>query len=165
MNYATARDHIEDGDLIAVRGKHGVFAALTRFFTRSAYTHCGVALWIEGGLWMAELNGGRNHAIPMSQLEDGAFDVYWPPIREVEKIRVSILSRLRVKIDYGTVATIAIGLLNFLRIKLFVHWRQFLVCSGYCVAIYEDAGWSEHSRILSPQDLTELLALKFEVRP
>jgi hypothetical protein len=58
-----------------------------------------------------------------------------------------------------------IGPLNFLRINVFIHARQLLVCSGWCVMVYEKADWPERTRILSPADLTKLLTLKFEVRP
>lgn len=164
MNYAEARPQIDDGDLIAVRGKHGLFGALTRFFTRSPYTHVGVALWLDGGLWMAELNGGRNHLVPVSQLADQDLDVFYPPVRRKDSIRDAVQDMLRTQISYGIPAVFMIGLLNVLRIKIFVHWRRILVCSGYCVAIYEQAGWPEHSRIISPQELTELLKPKLQIR-
>ncbi|WP_394780589.1 hypothetical protein [Undibacterium sp.] len=66
LNYDQARYQIDDGDLIAVCGRDSIVSTLTRFFTRSAYTHTGIAVWLDSGLWMMELNGGRNHAIPMS---------------------------------------------------------------------------------------------------
>ncbi len=153
---------IETGDLIAVRSAHSFMGKVTQFVTRSPYTHVGVAIWIHDQLFMAELNGGRNHLVPLCQLSD--YDVYAPPAG-LENIEASIYRYLEYPIDYGLAAFVAIGLLNVLRIKTFVHWRRVMVCSGYCVAIYESAGWPEHTRILSPGELASELTLKFGVRP
>lgn len=154
---------IETGDGILVHAAHGLIGSLTQFFTYSLYTHAGVAIWLGGRLYMAELNGGRNHLIPASQLAD--FDVYSRP-EEIsrESAEAAVLSMLAHPIDYGFISFPVIGLLNFLGIKLFVHWRKILVCSGYVVAIYEAAGWSERSRVISPQELAEQLVIKLCVR-
>jgi hypothetical protein len=165
MDYAEARSKIEDGDMIAVHETHGFLTPITRFFTRSSVTHVGIALWMDGGLWMGELNGGKNHAIPLSQLAGTDFDVYYPPVPSRTKARASLLNALREKIPYAFIALPVIGLLNWMGIKVFIHARQLLVCSGWCVMVYEKADWPERTRILSPADLTKLLTLKFEVRP
>jgi hypothetical protein len=153
---------INTGDLIAVRKGNSLLGRATQFFTRSAYTHAGVAIWIEGVLYVAELNGGRNHLIPISQLKD--FDVYECPV-PLEGVRTAIHKWLQTPVDYGFAALFAIGLLDWFKIKMFVHWRKILVCSGFCVAIYETAGWPEHTRIISPAQLASELKLKLEVRP
>lgn len=163
LTYQEARSQIATGDLIAVRTPNGIMGKLTRFFTRSPYTHTGIAIWIEGGLYMGELNGGRNHLIPLSQLDHCDFDVYLPPAN-LTNIADALFFWLRLQIEYGYLAFVAIGLLNYFNIKIFVHWRQLLVCSGWCVAIYEEAGWGEHSRIISPGELAAMLTIKLQVR-
>lgn len=165
MLYDIARDQIQTGDVIAVKERHGLLSMFTRFFTRSDYTHVGIAIWLHGGLWMAELNGGRNHIIPISQLSDVPYDVYHCPIEDRDRVEKAITDSLRVRIDYGFPALIPIGLLNFLDLKVFLHARQILVCSGYCVAVLEAAGWPEHSRLISPKELVQDLALKLQVQP
>ncbi len=166
MHYDAARPLIEDGDLISVRTQHGLFGALTQICTRSVYTHNGIAVWLDDGLWMTEINGGKNHAIPLSQLEGEEFDVFLPPLGlDRQAIRKAALESLRVKVPYGFAAAFMIGLLGLLKLKIFVHWRKIIVCSGYCVATYENAGWSEHSRIISPGELAGLLQLRCEVGP
>lgn len=164
MDYGQARLLIEDGDCIAVRETHGILTPFTRFFTRSPVTHAGIAIWMDGGLWMAELNGGKNHAIPVSQLSETDFDVYLPPVDDRSAIRVSTMNALRLKIGYAFGAAFVIGLFDWLRLTVFLHARKLLVCSGYCVKIYEDAGWPERSRIISPRALVAQLQIKFEVR-
>lgn len=163
MEYFEARGQIEDGDLIAVRGETGILAFLTRLVTRSPVTHTGTAIWMDGGLWMAELNSGRNHAVPLSQLDKTDFDVYHCPVEDRAVVRQAIEAALRSKINYGFWALLVIGLLNWLQIKVFLHARRILVCSGYCVMIYETAGWPERTRILSPRELIDQLEFKFSV--
>lgn len=153
---------IDTGDLIAVRTAHGILGGLTQIITRSPYTHVGIAVWRGGGLYVAELNGGRNHLVPICQLTD--YDVYACP-GGLTNIDGAVDTWLRLPIDYGYGTFVAIGLLNWFRIKMFVHWRKIIVCSGYCVAIWESAGWPEHSRVISPRELTELVKLKQQVRP
>lgn len=164
MKYDEARQYIQDGDIVLVRSAHSLFGWLTKLFT-GVYTHSGVAVWIEGGLWMVEINGGRNHAIPLSQLSDVDFDVYYPPNNlDRMAIKTVALRTLRVMIPYGFVATIVIGINEFFGINRFIHWRKIIICSGYVVEILDLAGWSEHSYIVSPTKLSELLLLKLEVR-
>ncbi len=160
MNYINYINLINTGDLIAIHTAHGILGKLTQFFTRSKYTHVGVAIWLGGELFVAELNGGRNHLIPIIQLN--TFDVYSCP-DNLTNVHEAIRKWLSYPVDYGFSAFLAIGLLNWLRIKYFVRWRRILVCSGYCVAIYETAGWPEFSRVVSPGQLTEVLKLKFRV--
>ncbi len=111
---------------------------------------------------MAEINGGKNHAIPMSQLVE-SFSVYTAPGLSPKAIRASTYDTLRIRIHYGYVALFMIGLLNFFRVKKFVHWRKIMVCSGYVMKILEGAGWPESTYILSPGDLSQLLVHRFTV--
>lgn len=152
---------IETGDCIAVRTAHGILGRLTQIVTASPYTHTGIAKWIDGDLFMSELNGGRNHLIPVSQLTD--YDVYAHP-DDLVGLEGAINAWLQHPVDYGYLAFAAIGLLNWFKIKAFVHWRKVMVCSGYCVAIYETAGWPERSRVISPRELTAQLTFKLAVR-
>jgi hypothetical protein len=161
--YEEARSLISDGDAIMVKSRRGLLAHLTRFFTRSDYTHGGVAFWTAGGLWMTEINSGKNHAIPLSQLSETDFDVYCCPIADAKAMRYAIQEAMRVKIHYGWPSLFVIGLINYFRIKVFLHARKILSCAGYCVMTYELAGWPEHSRILSPADLAGLLKFKLSV--
>lgn len=163
MLYDQARDLVETGDVILVTTSHSWLSRLTQIVTRSPYHHAGVAIWIGNRLYMAELNGGRNHTIPMSQLVE--FDVYKRPAEvTVEGATYAIYQWLAQVIEYGFGAFLAIGLLNLCRIKLFVHWRKYIVCSGFVVAILETAGWPERSRVISPRELAEQLELKISVR-
>lgn len=164
MNYDLARWKIETGDLVAVRATTGPLTPFTRFFTHSDYTHVGIAFWMDDGLWLAEINGGANHAIPLSQLMEVDFDVFYRPDGiTAAAILGAIRTALRRRIHYGYLSLPVIGLINYFGIRAFLHARQILSCAGYCVMTYEAAGWPECTRILSPQDLTELVQFKLAV--
>lgn len=173
--YLAVRPRIEDGDLIVVRGEH-LIDRLTRLVTRSPYTHTGVAVWLDGRLFMADLNSGRNHLTALSAVDN--FDVYRPPIGLYrDRIRQAVFDWLARPIDYGFPAFVVIGLRSLLRLKTFVHWRKVVVCSGASVSIYEAAAsamqtagepapvaWLEHNRMLSPGELASELQFRFAVR-
>jgi hypothetical protein len=164
MNYAEARPQIMDGDIIEVLTAHSLFNWLTKLFT-GRYVHTGIAFWLDGGLWMVEINGGKNHAIPLSQLDGTDFDVFYPPYRlSRAAIRKAALESIRAKTSYGFLATIATGINEFFGFNRFIHWRGQLDCTGYVVKILEAAGWSEHSYIVSPTRLSEMLIFRLPVR-
>ena len=97
--YHEIRPHVADGDLVAVRSRHGVFPNLTRLITGSPYTHTAIALWIEGGLWIAEMRSGGNVLVPLSQRANEDFDVFDCPV-DRRHLRGQVLGLLRTKIDY-----------------------------------------------------------------
>jgi hypothetical protein len=166
MKYADIRDQIRDGDLIAVRSKHSGLPALTRFFTRSPYTHTAVAIWLGGGLWAAEMNAGGNVLVPVSRWENTDFDVFTCPVDRTD-VCVAILETLRGKIDYDLVDLLRIAAHNVLRCKLPTDTGG-LVCSAYSAKIYTLCGWRPLflSSIPAPSDLVAAMPdyPLFEVR-
>lgn len=176
LPYAQARDLIRTGDLIGVRDVHGILGRATCLFTRAPYTHTGVAVWLGDHLFMADLNSGRNHLTPLSQLTD--FDVCSPPEGlDRAAIEQAIIEWLSKPISYGYAAFPVIGIKCALRIKAFIHWRSIIVCSGGSVQIFElaaaimraagaapPAAWIEHSRMISPGELVAELPFKLAVR-
>lgn len=175
MDYATARSLIQTGDYIAVRDLHGIIGKLTAIV--SPHTHAGVAKWVGDRVYMANLNSGRNHLTALSQLE--SFDVCDPPLGMPRAlIEACVDEWLATLIEYGFPAFLVIGLKCLLRLKIFIHWRRVMVCSGGVVQMYEmtaalmlklglepPVNWLEHSRMMSPTELVEELGVKFEVRP
>ncbi len=170
LNYFNARSEISNGDMISVFKAHGFFGRLTQFFT-GQYTHSGVAVWMEGGLWMVEINGGRNHAIPLSQLQKFGFDVFEPPKGVTAKsAKISALKALRNQENYGFFTTIVTGFIEYFRIPIVVNWRKGRHCAGFVVGIYDDAGWAmadnqTHTYVISPTKLSNMMKLKFRVVP
>lgn len=164
MHYSEIRDQIETGDLISVRSGDSLLNRMTRFFT-GPYIHSGLALWMGGRLWVTELNGGRNHLIPLSQLKRAEFDVHArPPELTAEACEAAILDNLGRKVTYGYAALLAIGIIEWLKLNLVVKWSKILVCSGYSIKNWQDAGWrGAASRVVSPTKLAGMVRLKFSV--
>jgi hypothetical protein len=170
LTYQEARSKIHDGDLISVFKAHSLFNRATQFFT-GEYTHTGVAVWIEGGLWLAETNGGGNHAVPLSQLQKFGFDVSEPPSGvDVSKIKSVVLEELREKEPYGYLAAVATGFVEYFGIPITINWRKGRHCSGLVTRIWDRAGWAElsgftHTYVISPTKLTRQVKFKFRVTP
>jgi hypothetical protein len=162
MNYTTAREMIETGDLIAVKGRRGIFSILTYTITNSPYTHTATAIWIENGLWIAEINLSGNRLVPLSQITE-PFDVYDCPVRDRENVRASILQRLRIRQKYGVGDLFLIALKELFGIR--TNTTKYDICSEYCMKIYKDAGWiTTLPKIPSPKDLVKTLGnIKIEV--
>ena len=163
MTYAQARTKICDGDTIAVITPRNWIGKITQFFTHRKYTHTGIAIWVDGGLYLAELNGGGNHLTPLSHWEGLDFDVCEMPIGLIG-VREATFEMLREPIDYSYSGFLAAGARAFFRIKQAIHWRTRLICVGFCVAVYEKAGWGKHDRVLAPFELVDALRIKIEVR-
>lgn len=75
MNYAAARPLIRSGDLIAQsRGDWttliGIKINIVRIFTRSTYSHVGIAWVIGGRVFMLEAVKPRLRIYPMSKIGD-----------------------------------------------------------------------------------------------
>ena len=66
-NYQTARDSIQDGDIVFIRDKPGILAKIIRKVTQSHYSHVGIAFWIEvqdtKRLMFAEAQGSTKRRI------------------------------------------------------------------------------------------------------
>lgn len=157
MKYVDVRDRIKDGDLILVKGNwKSLFRAGIKIVTKSPYTHAGLAVWLDGGLWIAEINGGGNHVIPMSQIKD-PFDVFECPVDRLF-VRTSILELLRDHHSYA--------FLELLRIFIYrltglitpeLSQDGSYVCNEYVARVYSDCGWEIKEQVFWPGSLAKLL--------
>jgi hypothetical protein len=171
MTYVMARPKIKTGDLIAVRGKSGVFAQLVRLITNSAYTHTGIAIWLkdqngEKGLYVAEEDGVKNVYTPLSQYAEDEFDVFRMPVM-AKNARIQSLfqdtvheiqAAMRDRIQYSWLQILRIGVYKLVRITL-PGSRRGMVCSGFSAAIYRELGWNpvDLANPPAPSDLTAAL--------
>ncbi len=164
MNFNESLIHIEIGDIVSIRTAHGLFGYATKFFT-GVYTHSGLIVKLNDKFWVVELNGGKNHAIPYSQLVDTEFDIFHLPSElDREEVAAAALESLETKVSYGYITTVATGINEFFGLNRFIHWRNILDCTGYIMKILESKGWPEHSYIVSPTKFSEELNLKLQVR-
>lgn len=144
MRYQAARNLIQTGDLVALRKRTGFLPTLTRWITRSPYTHTAVAVWVEAGgvyrLLVAEANGGGSSLSPLSGYFDTDFDVYRCPVPR-DLVHTVCWRMLGRKIHYGFFDLVRIACHRLLGFPLPRKDDGNLICSALSAAIYQRAGW------------------------
>lgn len=165
LDYRQARGRIADGDLVAVMSRHGALPLLTRLVTGSPYTHTAIALWLDGGLWAAEMGAGGNVLVPLSRYEARPFEVYEPPGLSRLAIRNAVTESLRGKIPYDVADLARIALWRLARLALPAEDRGGLVCSAYSARVWRAAGWrpARLSAIPAPDEVVAALGARPKV--
>lgn len=166
MNYKEIRPFLQTGDIVGVRHPENILGTATQYFTNSPYTHVGIIVRKRqgNGVWLAELNSGKNHLIPMSQLKDKQFDIFQCPVSNQTHIASSIDRWLRYPIHYGFKNFILIGLNSYIGVKIPPIFGDELVCSGFVLRILQTAGWDvDMSPLLSPGELLSNFVLKYQI--
>lgn len=156
--YDLARESIEDGDLIAIRSRRGLLAHLTRWITRSPYTHTAVAIWVGPAgarrLLVGQINGGGNALVPLSQYAHYDFDVFDCPVdRVAASAAVWIKLGERLRYDVGDLLRVAAN--RLLGVPLPARDRDGMICSAMSGSIYLISGWHRPDlpSIPAPDDL------------
>jgi len=172
MKYEEARDHIQDGDIIFLRGKRTqLINRIIMYFTSSPYSHVGIAVWMNKDnqqsqrLLMVESQlGTKNRIINLSEYSSYAMDVVPAPI-EWRMVRDTALSSLGIS-KYSVIDAIFVGLREWFH-KFFVipyaNLSDGEICSEFVSRIYnlkpqnvspgllkkilEDAGYSTRFNI------------------
>ena len=163
MNYDEVRPLLETGQIVGVMENKSILHKLTHIFTKDKTTHVGIIKVDSSGVYLAELNGGRNHSIPMSQLTHKRFNVYACPDECKPHVEESINRWLRYEVPYGYLTFILIGLNKFFGLKL-KGKKGDIVCTGFLVNILTTAQWKlEVSTDIDPGSFVKLLQLKYSV--
>jgi len=155
--YEDLRRLVLDGDLIAVRSKHSGWPGLIRWATRSQYTHCAIALWLDEGLWVAEMDGAKNVLIPLSQYQLTPFDVFSCPV-DRKQVRDDILVTLRGKISYDWLDIWRLAINILFGVPLPTVDDSKLVCSSWAAYIWLRCGWKPAGRLPSIATPAEVVA-------
>ncbi len=148
MPYAQARAHIPDGALIFICGR-GFFSRLIRWATRSDYSHVGIAAWLDGGLYIIEMDGAKGVLTPLSQYAGIPFDVLSvAPESEcfgkTKFLHTQALLAIRYYIPYNWWDIARIGaskILPFYRPQRRYHDKtDGKICSTFAASVYFIAG-------------------------
>jgi hypothetical protein len=143
MNYAAARDLIQDGDVVVVKRRSSALAVLTRLVTRSPYTHTGIAVWSGGRLLLVQANGGGVNAAPLSQEAEFAFDVYDPPAGLARsEIVQAAWDAIGARLSYAIADLFEIWLYLWFGIPLPEKPGEDPICSLLTARILMAAGWA-----------------------
>ena len=144
MNYIEARDYIQSGDLLMVEG--GTFwSKITQFVQRlggqgsdSVVTHCGIAWWLEGRLYIVEMDGKKNVLTALSTYKGINIRWFRHPANP-QKMRAFFSTMTQNKIDYSQWDNLKIGLRLVFRLKINTP-NSGMDCSNFVVKWLRAAG-------------------------
>jgi len=166
-SYDEFHRHIQDGDIIFVRNRPSTTAWIIRIFTKSVYSHVGIAFWMETAsvrrLMMVEAQGGASRRIVnMSMYSDQELDVIKAP-KPWGLVLKDALSRIS-QVPYAWMEAVYVGIveafLKYFDVQLPRKNFRGEICSEFVAKMYELP-----SLHVSPQGLMdELIELKYEER-
>lgn len=134
MNYLFVRRKIASGDLIAVRHANTPQGWLARVLTGTPYRHTGIAIWIDGGLWLAEISWHGPRLVPLSLYAFCDWDVFGSPINPA--LVVEIAATLRGVAEHTLLEYLQIMARRKYRAPL-KHDMGRLVLSAYVRDVYQ----------------------------
>lgn len=167
MNYTDIRAGIRTGDLIAFRKRNGLLARLTRWVTKSPYTHTALAVWIyhyggEHRLLVAEQKGSGAFLTPLSQYAGSDFDVFDAPREVVLEVHNMIWKTLGRAIGYDVLDLLRIAANRLIGWPLPKRDDANLVCSALSATIWLKSGWQPRwplPSIPAPDDVVSALGV------
>lgn len=155
--YEDLRRLVLDGDLVAVRPAHGGWARLVQWATRSPYEHCAIALWLDEGLWVAEMDGAKNVLVPLSQYAQTPFDVFPCPVdRSLVRDDVLVTLRGRIRYDWQDIWRLALN--KLFGVPLPTVDDANMICSSWAAYIWLRCGWKPAGRLPSIATPAEVVA-------
>lgn len=160
MSFVEAREHIMDGDIVFIKNRRGPLSSLIHVFTRSVYSHVGIAFWMKTGnvrrLMMVEAQGGTSRRIVnLSKYAGDDLDVIEAP-QEWDSVVNTALKKLS-EVPYGYFEALYVGIVEFAQ----QYWNITLprknfdgeICSEFVARVYDLP-----EKHISPQGLFEQLA-------
>lgn len=171
LRYVDVRDSIQDGDIVLFKGK-SLLSRLIRWFTRSEYTHAGIAVWWRDRLMLLEAVDKGVWAVPLSwrlATYQGTAHLLTPDehaLREnnltLDRARLVASAQSELGKEYATWLLVRIAR------KIVFRWKggadpwkppQRFVCSQYVSRVYRDANVDldpdEPDRFTTPKDIAE----------
>jgi hypothetical protein len=164
--YKEIRSNIKNGDILMYKGK-GLFSALIKFFTRSDYSHAGIAVWWNERLMVMEAVGKGVIVTPLSRnIDYYPGDVEWfeyeEKISEEDRIKMMICGQEELGRSYGKLKVLWFGIKIFFGLKLKkedAEEHDRLFCSEYVSKIYDcidlDLDMDKAHRNTSPDDIVK----------
>jgi hypothetical protein len=133
---------VKSGDTIAIRGNSFISKGI-RKITHGNISHVGIAMWMDGRLWLVEMDGIKNVIIPLSQYSDTQMSLYDSPMGVPPNVNDFIWSHLQYERNYSWV--------NFFKLFLTLllshtpHLpRSTLyseICTEFNMTFYRYLGW------------------------
>jgi len=143
VTYEKGRNYIQDGDIVFVKNKKTVIARAVQFFTRSAYSHVGIAFWAQIGkerrLMIVEDQGNTRRRIVNASFYYGCdLDVIEAP-KSWSDVQCKALAKVGIA-HYGYGEALYVGfretLLQYFGIRLPTRDMPGMICSEFVADIY-----------------------------
>ena len=171
VGYKLGRNLIDDGDIVFVRNKKTITARVIQFFTRSPYSHVGIAFWVEiekqPRLMIVEAQGKtKRRILNMSFYSENQLDVIQAP-KEWKFVYNKALEKLG-KVDYGYFEAAYVGLREFLlqyfKITLPTKDLPGQICSEFVASVYDLKRVHISPALLAKELLNAGYKLKVKIR-
>lgn len=167
--YDQARDLIQDGDIVFIADHKGPVSAVIETLTKSMFSHCNIAFWVEIGgekrLLCVEAQGGTKRRIvnlSYYQSNGSKFLYVVTPPKAWKDVAGVALEKLG-QADYSYLEALYVGfrefLLKYFNIKLKEVDLKGEICSEFIARVYE-----LNNKVVSPQLLFEELMETQEIR-
>lgn len=148
MNYYAFRNQINDGDVLLYKGT-SLLSKIICFFTKSEYSHAGIAVWWNNRLMVLEAVGKGVILTPMSKnLKHYKGTVHWftskKNISYTKRLNMVRFAQQELGKEYSKWRLVVLGYMLILR-KSRDERDKFreentLVCSHYVAQIYNYGG-------------------------
>lgn len=158
-SYEEVREKIQDGDIVFIRDKKGIWSKIIRFFTKSKFSHAGIAFWMSSGghrrLMIVEAQGGaKRRIVNLSYHSEGKYVIIEGP-KPWSDVNHIALDKLN-KVSYGYFEALYVGIREFLLKYFDIKLKQFgfpgEICSEFIANVY-----GLPNKHISPQLLMENL--------
>lgn len=163
MKYDDARPLINNGDCVAVVGGHGLALVTSEL---AKYSHVGIAVWLDNGLWLAEVTRTGNALVPLSKYAQ--FDVYaCPVVGDVKGYIVNDARAAPIKYDWSAWIRLSWW---YVVSRWFGYKRpddtqpDADLCTEFVSNVYAVFGRPRKQFIELPKEVVADMTLKFEVR-
>ena len=163
--YEEVRPQIKNGDVIMYEGKSMV-PKLVSWFTRSPYSHAGIAVWWNERLMVMEAVMQGVRVAPLSRnIYQHKGNVEWfscrKEIAEEDRLRMVIFAQEELGKSFARWKAVLFGLKILLNRNLSkkdqLRMENKLFCSQYVAQIYNSIGLdlkkNREDRFMSPEDI------------
>lgn len=145
LGYDQVRDMICDGDVVFVSKQHGFVSALIRFFTRSKFSHCTIAFWVdvcdEKRLMCIEAQGGtRRRILNLSFYQQKGMTLYVvTPPKDWCSVAHTALEKLG-EVKYGYFEAFYVGIREWMLKNFRIKFKEIQfdgeICSEFIARTY-----------------------------
>lgn len=166
MNYLEMKQVARTGDLVLCKDRT-LIGILIRIFTAESFNHVAVLVWLDKGLWIAEMTSHAGfNLVPASEWFEARRNselLYCQAPGSVHKEEEIILKKIFMarsrKYRYSFLTLVRVWFSQIFN----RHINGLLVCSTFAQDLWESTGFSRFKRLADPGDLLLLSWRSFPI--